>query len=264
MNSNNSIIPLLSCGRIDIWGHLHPASDAGYSAECAGCSSAVSQAGGVHTILRHSRLQGQSRATHFHRVQVDCLQHCGRPNSEHVAASCTGVWVCRYVTRARCAITARAANYGYRCGLLMGARALKTGQDTGIVVTASHNPAADNGVKLVEPTGLMLVEAWEVIALQDLTAKGLASHAAIYLNVVVPLAWGRGSAQKRRRQSVVLLSRLSLEYATAELGRQAGHRRRRRCTGGALRRPAQGGGHRGRCGCCTVAPYPVPARWTLR
>lgn len=49
-----------------------------------------------------------------------------------------------------------------RCGLLMAARAMKTGQDTGIVITASHNPVADNGVKLVEPTGLMLNEAWEV------------------------------------------------------------------------------------------------------
>ena len=44
----------------------------------------------------------------------------------------------------------------------MAARALKTGAATGLVVTASHNPVADNGVKLVEPTGYMLNQSWEV------------------------------------------------------------------------------------------------------
>ena len=29
-------------------------------------------------------------------------------------------------------------------------------------MTASHNPVADNGVKLVEPTGYMLDQSWEV------------------------------------------------------------------------------------------------------
>ena len=53
----------------------------------------------------------------------------------------------------------------HRCGLLMAARALKTGAATGLVVTASHNPVADNGVKLVEPTGYMLDQSWEVNAL---------------------------------------------------------------------------------------------------
>ena len=30
------------------------------------------------------------------------------------------------------------------------------------MVTASHNPAEDNGVKLAEPSGHMLVQSWEV------------------------------------------------------------------------------------------------------
>jgi len=44
----------------------------------------------------------------------------------------------------------------------MALRARKTGGVTGIVVTASHNPAEDNGVKLVEPSGYMLTQDWEV------------------------------------------------------------------------------------------------------
>lgn len=44
----------------------------------------------------------------------------------------------------------------------MALRALKADGSTGIVVTASHNPAVDNGVKLVEPTGYMLTQSWEV------------------------------------------------------------------------------------------------------
>ncbi|KAK9839856.1 hypothetical protein WJX81_006690 [Elliptochloris bilobata] len=49
----------------------------------------------------------------------------------------------------------------FRCGVLMVARSLKGGGNTGLVVTASHNPEADNGVKLVDPSGCMLEQAWE-------------------------------------------------------------------------------------------------------
>ena len=44
----------------------------------------------------------------------------------------------------------------------MPARSMAVGAATGIVVTASHNPAQDNGVKLVEPSGYMLQQSWEV------------------------------------------------------------------------------------------------------
>ena len=46
--------------------------------------------------------------------------------------------------------------------MLMALRAAKTGGTTGIVVTASHNPAEDNGVKLVERSGYMLTQGWEL------------------------------------------------------------------------------------------------------
>ena len=46
--------------------------------------------------------------------------------------------------------------------MLMALRAAKTGGTTGIVVTASHNPAEDNGVKLVERSGYMLTQSWEL------------------------------------------------------------------------------------------------------
>ena len=49
-----------------------------------------------------------------------------------------------------------------RCALLMTARSRQLGQATGIVITASHNPVEDSGVKLVDPSGEMLSQDWEV------------------------------------------------------------------------------------------------------
>jgi phosphoacetylglucosamine mutase len=34
----------------------------------------------------------------------------------------------------------------------------------GVMITASHNPVQDNGVKIVDPDGGMLEQSWEEIA----------------------------------------------------------------------------------------------------
>ncbi|KAL3138406.1 hypothetical protein ABBQ32_006202 [Trebouxia sp. C0010 RCD-2024] len=62
------------------------------------------------------------------------------------------------------AVADRLPSTVYRCGLLMAARSLLLGDATGLVVTASHNPAQDNGVKLVDPSGYMLEQTWEAHA----------------------------------------------------------------------------------------------------
>lgn len=49
----------------------------------------------------------------------------------------------------------------FRCGVLIAARAISTGKTCGVMITASHNVDTDNGVKLVDPTGEMLEQAWE-------------------------------------------------------------------------------------------------------
>ncbi|CAI7631990.1 unnamed protein product [Penicillium pancosmium] len=53
----------------------------------------------------------------------------------------------------------------FAVGLLAGLRSKKlSGQWIGVMVTASHNPAEDNGVKLVDPMGEMLEAEWETYA----------------------------------------------------------------------------------------------------
>ncbi|KAJ9293688.1 hypothetical protein DTO271G3_7570 [Paecilomyces variotii] len=53
----------------------------------------------------------------------------------------------------------------FAVGLLAGLRSKKlNGQWIGVMVTASHNPAEDNGVKLIDPMGEMLEAEWEKYA----------------------------------------------------------------------------------------------------
>lgn len=69
----------------------------------------------------------------------------------------------------------------YTVGILAGLRSkyLK-GQAVGVMITASHNPPQDNGVKVVDPMGSMLEASWEEYAtrLANTTIDELASKVA--------------------------------------------------------------------------------------
>ncbi|KAM4713038.1 phosphoacetylglucosamine mutase isoform 2-T3 [Anableps anableps] len=54
----------------------------------------------------------------------------------------------------------------FRMGLLATLRSKKTKATIGVMVTASHNPEEDNGVKLIDPMGEMLTSSWEGFATQ--------------------------------------------------------------------------------------------------
>ncbi|KAL5016259.1 hypothetical protein ScPMuIL_005848 [Solemya velum] len=52
----------------------------------------------------------------------------------------------------------------YRMGLLAALRSKKKKATVAVMITASHNPEEDNGVKLIEPMGEMLEITWESFA----------------------------------------------------------------------------------------------------
>ncbi|XP_022593643.1 phosphoacetylglucosamine mutase isoform X1 [Seriola dumerili] len=59
----------------------------------------------------------------------------------------------------------------FRMGLLATLRSKKTKATIGVMVTASHNPEEDNGVKLIDPMGEMVTPSWEGYATQLANAE---------------------------------------------------------------------------------------------
>uniref|UniRef100_A0A673NHZ6 Phosphoacetylglucosamine mutase n=1 Tax=Sinocyclocheilus rhinocerous TaxID=307959 RepID=A0A673NHZ6_9TELE len=59
----------------------------------------------------------------------------------------------------------------FRMGLLATLRSKKTKSTIGVMVTASHNPEEDNGVKLTDPMGEMVTAVWEGYATQLANAE---------------------------------------------------------------------------------------------
>lgn len=52
----------------------------------------------------------------------------------------------------------------YRAGVVAALRSLKTGSAVGLMITASHNPVTDNGIKIADPDGGMMTQDWEPFA----------------------------------------------------------------------------------------------------
>ncbi|KAF4671269.1 Phosphoglucomutase-3 [Perkinsus olseni] len=68
----------------------------------------------------------------------------------------------------------------FRMGVLAAARSrVLGGKVMGVMITASHNPEPDNGVKMIEPNGGMLVTDWEELCEKVANAEDVATFRAL-------------------------------------------------------------------------------------
>ena len=49
----------------------------------------------------------------------------------------------------------------FRCGIIVALRCYASKSDCGLIITASHNPVSDNGIKFVDFDGGLLSSQWE-------------------------------------------------------------------------------------------------------
>ncbi|KAJ9610674.1 Phosphoacetylglucosamine Mutase [Cladophialophora chaetospira] len=93
----------------------------------------------------------------------------------------------------------------YTVGLIAALRSKKRNATIGIMITASHNPAEDNGVKLVDPLGDMLEQSWEGYAttLANTPNDKLAKEYEILLNETLI----SNISQVHERQAKVVFAR---------------------------------------------------------
>ena len=71
-----------------------------------------------------------------------------------------------------------------RVGMLAALRSAAAGGAGGIMVTASHNGASDNGVKIVDPEGGMLSPSWEAYAMSLANARDAEALSRVVQNIL--------------------------------------------------------------------------------